>query len=219
MIRVFLIVSAFFTVTIALILVQPSKPRRSADLAAPNVADVTRADTDLSSLAALAPVPPEPEAVAPAPETSRIVRPKEATARIEVPQTAAAPAMSPTLPGAPSDLEALIIRALRQGQSESYIHALVNDAAKKGRVEAPKSLVTAEGQVDTALLLATLSEPAHTAPEIQTYIVSSGDSLASIAYRFYGRTDAQANVLSANRETLSDADRLTVGQVLTLPNL
>ena len=219
MIRVFLIVSAFFAVTIALILVQPSKPRRSADLAAPNVADVTRADTDLSSLAALAPVPTEPEAVAPAPETSRIVRPKEATARIEVPQTAAAPAMSPTLPGAPSDLEALIIRALRQGQSESYIHALVNDAAKKGRVEAPKSLVTAEGQVDTALLLATLSEPAHTAPEIQTCIVSSGDSLASIAYRFYGRTDAQANVLSANRETLADADRLTVGQVLTLPNL
>ena len=219
MIRVFLIVSAFFAVTIALILVQPSKPRRSADLAAPNVADVTRADTDLSSLAALAPVPTEPEAVAPAPETPRIVRPKEATARIEVPQTAAAPAMSPTLPGAPSDLEALIIRALRQGQSESYIHALVNDAAKKGRVEAPKSLVTAEGQVDTALLLATLSEPAHTAPEIQTYIVSSGDSLASIAYRFYGRTDAQANVLSANRETLADADRLTVGQVLTLPNL
>ncbi|SHL14990.1 LysM domain-containing protein [Roseovarius marisflavi] len=219
MIRVFLIVSAFFAVTIALILVQPSKPRRSADLAAPNVADVTRADTDLSSLAALAPVPTEPEAVAPAPEAPRIVRSKEATARIEVPQTAAAPAMSPTLPGAPSDLEALIIRALRQGQSESYIHALVNDAAKKGRVEAPKSLVTAEGQVDTALLLATLSESAHTAPEIQTYIVSSGDSLASIAYRFYGRTDAQANVLSANRETLADADRLTVGQVLTLPNL
>ena len=219
MIRIFLIVSAFFAVTIALILVQPSKPRRSADLAAPNVADVTRADTDLSSLAALAPVPTEPEAVAPAPETPRIVRPKEATARIEVPQTAAAPAMSPTLPGAPSDLEALIIRALRQGQSESYIHALVNDAAKKGRVEAPKSLVTAEGQVDTALLLATLSEPANTAPEIQTYIVSFGDSLASIAYRFYGRTDAQANVLSANRETLADADRLTVGQVLTLPNL
>lgn len=220
MIRVSLIVAAFFAVTIALILVQPSKPRRSADLVAPSVTDVTRADTDLSSLATLAPAPAEIEAVAPQPEAPRIVRPKEAPARLEAPQTvAAAPAIAPTIPGAPSDLEALIIRALRQGQSESYIHALVNDAAKKGKVEVPKSLVTAEGQVDTALLLATLSEPAHAAPEIQTYIVSPGDSLASIAYRFYGRTDAQADILSANRETLADADKLTVGQVLTLPNL
>ena len=221
MIRVSLIVAAFFAVTIALILVQPSKPRRSADLAAPNAADKTRADTDLSSLAALAPT--DPQAVAPAPETLRMVTPKEAPACAEVPQIAAAPVMAPSLPPASTNLEKLIIRALRQGQSESYIHALVKDAAKKGKVEVPKSLVTTEGQVDTALLLATLSEPANAAPEIQTYIVSSGDSLASIAYRFYGRTDTQANILSANRETLADADadadKLTVGQVLTIPNL
>lgn len=127
--------------------------------------------------------------------------------------------MAPSIPGAPTDLEALIIKALRQGQSESYIHALVNDAAKKGKVEVPKSLVTAEGQVDTALLLATLSEPTNAVPEIQTYIVSPGDSLASIAYRFYGRTDRQADILSANRETLADADKLSVGQVLNIPNL
>jgi nucleoid-associated protein YgaU len=215
MIRVSLIVAAFFAVTIALILVQPSKPRRSADLALPGASDVTRADTDLSSLARIAPVQTEPEAVTLAPETPRSVRPKVAPVRAEVPQITAAPVMAP----APTDLEALIIRALRQGQSESYIHALVNDAARKGRVEVPKSLVTAEGQVDTALLLATLSDPANAAPEIQTYIVSPGDSLASIAYRFYGRTDRQADILNANRETLADADKLSVGQVLDIPNL
>ena len=171
MIRVSLIVSVLFAVTIALILVQPNKPRRSADLVTPSFADVTRADTELSSLAILTPVPAEPETVAPASDTQRIARPKEAPARIEV----------------------------------------------------PKSLVTAAGQVDTALLLATLSEPAHAAPEIQTYIVTRGDSLASIAYHSYGRTNRQADILSANRETLADADadadKLTAGQVLTIPNL
>ncbi len=224
MIRVFLIVAAFLAVTIALILVQPSKPRRSADHAAPGITDVTRSGTDLSSLATFAPAQAEPEAVELTPETPRIVMPTETPVRhvrppAAAPQIAAAPAMAPSIPGAPTDLEALIIKALRQGQSESYIHALVNDAAKKGKVEVPKSLVTAEGQVDTALLLATLSEPANAAPEIQTYIVSPGDSLASIAYRFYGRTDRQADILSANRETLADADKLSVGQVLNIPNL
>ncbi|SFO11411.1 LysM domain-containing protein [Roseovarius lutimaris] len=216
MIRVFLIVAAFFAVTIALILVQPSKPRRSADLALPGASDVTRADTDLSSLATIAPEQAGPEAVTPAPETPRSLRPKVAPLRAEVPQITAAPVIAPA---PPTDLEALIIRALRQGQSESYIHALVNDAAKKGKVEVPKSLVTAEGQVDTALLMATLSDPANVTPEAQTYIVSPGDSLASIAYRFYGRTDRQADILNANRETLADADKLSVGQVLTIPNL
>jgi len=216
MIRVFLIVAAFFAVTIALILVQPSKPRRSANLALPGASDVTRADTDLSSLATIAPEQTGPEAVTPASETPRSLRPRVAPLRAEVPQITAAPV---TAPAPPTDLEALIIRALRQGQSESYIHALVNDAAKKGKVEVPKSLVTAEGQVDTALLLATLSDPANVTPEAQTYIVSPGDSLASIAYRFYGRTDRQADILNANRETLADADKLSVGQVLTIPNL
>ncbi|MDT8326956.1 MAG: LysM peptidoglycan-binding domain-containing protein [Roseovarius sp.] len=218
MIRISLIVAAFLAVTIALILVQPSKPRRSADFGAPSMNDVTRSDTDLSSLAASAPeiVPVEATRVA---LQSVLPIPAAAPQVSALPQIAAAPSVAPATADSPTDLEALIIKALRQGQSQSYIHALVNDAARKGRVEVPKSLVTAEGQVDTALLLATLSEPANAAPDIQTYIVSPGDSLASIAYRFYGRTDRQADILSANRETLAAADKLTVGQVLTIPNL
>ena len=219
MIRVFLIVAAFFAVTIALVLVQPNKPHRSAGLAMPGTDDVTRSDTDLSGLGTLAPAQSGPEAVVIAPETPPTVRPKVTPVRAERPQIAAAPVMAPSPPPAATDLEALIIRALRQGQSESYIHALVNDAARKGKVEVPKALVTAEGQIDTARLLATLSEPASAAPEIQTYIVSPGDSLASVAYRFYGRTDRQADILNANRETLADADKLSVGQVLDIPNL
>lgn len=81
MIRVFFIVAAFFAVTIALILVQPSKPRRSADHAAPGITDVTRSGTDLSSLATFAPAQAEPEAVELPPETPRIVMPTEVTVR------------------------------------------------------------------------------------------------------------------------------------------
>jgi nucleoid-associated protein YgaU len=113
-------------------------------------------------------------------------------------------------------LESMVLGALQQGQSEGYIDALVNDAAKEGKVEVPQGLVTAEGRVDTALLLSALSQPAR--PRVpNTYTVATGDSLASIAYRFYGDFARQADILAANADTMQSTDRLRVGQVLNLP--
>jgi len=110
----------------------------------------------------------------------------------------------------------MVLGALQQGQSETYIDALVNDAAQKGRVEVPQGLVTAEGRVDTALLLSALSQPAR--PRVpSTYTVATGDSLASIAYRFYGDLAKQSDIFAANSDSMQPTDRLRVGQVLNLP--
>lgn len=56
----------------------------------------------------------------------------------------------------PKDLQGLIVQALREGQSDKYIDALLNEAANSGKVSVPKALVTSDGRVDTSTLLANI---------------------------------------------------------------
>lgn len=118
-----------------------------------------------------------------------------------------------------SQLESLVIEALRQGQSEEYIDALVNHVAAKGTVEVPGALVTPGGQVDTATLLTTLSsaQEADTSGA-ELYTVQPGDSLASISFRFFGSTSYAGEIFAANSDLLSETGAITVGQELVIPS-
>ncbi len=49
------------------------------------------------------------------------------------------------------------------------------------------------------------------------YKVVSGDSLSKIAKRFYGDSNAYQKIFEANRDQLSDPDKIKVGQELKLP--
>ncbi len=49
------------------------------------------------------------------------------------------------------------------------------------------------------------------------YTVVSGDTLSKIAKRFYGDANAYRGIFDANRDQLSDPDKINVGQVLRLP--
>lgn len=60
-------------------------------------------------------------------------------------------------------LETIVTQALREGQNDDYIHALVNEAAGSGQISVPSALVTSDGQVDTAVLLNSLVSQAKTA--------------------------------------------------------
>ncbi|MFU8777901.1 MAG: LysM peptidoglycan-binding domain-containing protein [Roseovarius sp.] len=194
MLRVTLIAAGFVAITLALILMQPGKPLPVADLPPLGNNDVTHAGPDLSAIAAPASV-----SYALANSTTRAPQP-------------AAP-LSPSAMPVGQAIESIAINSLQQGQSESYIDAMVNDAAQKGKVEVPHGLVTAEGRVDTTLLLSALSQPAR--PRIpNTYTATTGDNLASIAYRFYGDFARQADILAANPNTMQPTDRLRTGQVL-----
>jgi LysM repeat protein len=66
-------------------------------------------------------------------------------------------------PAAEATLEALVAQALREGQNDGYIDALVNEAAGKGQISVPSALVTADGRVDTAVLLSSLVAQAQVA--------------------------------------------------------
>jgi len=50
-----------------------------------------------------------------------------------------------------------------------------------------------------------------------TYTVQSGDSLSKIAKKFYGDASLYPKIFEANRDQLSDPDKIRAGQSLKLP--
>jgi nucleoid-associated protein YgaU len=143
-------------------------------------------------------------------------------------------------------LQALVAQALREGQSDSYIDALVNEAAGRGDITVPKALVTNEGRVDTATILASILSQARIAAGENTrpviaggdgvevrmiqkadgvvaqasfYTVSRGDSLGAIAQRFYGNAGRFTSIYDANRTILGSPDHIRIGQRLVIPTI
>ena len=51
----------------------------------------------------------------------------------------------------------------------------------------------------------------------QTYTVQPGDSLSKIAKRFYGDANRYMAIFEANQDKLTDPDKISVGQELTIP--
>jgi nucleoid-associated protein YgaU len=144
-------------------------------------------------------------------------------------------------------LQALVVDALAAGQSDAYIDALLNEAALAGEITVPAILVTADGRVDTAVLLSSIVADARLAATgeapvapaavggegvevrvVQTatatesfrfYTVSQGDSLGAIAVKFYGDVRWYELIFEANRDLLSSPDQIMVGQRLVIPEL
>ncbi len=51
----------------------------------------------------------------------------------------------------------------------------------------------------------------------RTYTVAAGDSLSKIAKNFYGNANQYMKIFEANRDKLSDPDKIKVGQQLVIP--
>jgi nucleoid-associated protein YgaU len=60
---------------------------------------------------------------------------------------------------------------------------------------------------------------ARTAPAGQRHTVQEGETLSSLAQRYYGDREKYAEIYRVNREVVKDADSLTPGTVLTIPDL
>ena len=55
-------------------------------------------------------------------------------------------------------------------------------------------------------------------PAVKTYTVQSGDTLSKIAKVHLGDANAYMKIFDANKDKLSDPDKIQVGQVLTIPS-
>lgn len=60
--------------------------------------------------------------------------------------------------------------------------------------------------------------PKPSSPPARKYVVQKGDTLSSIAARFYGSAAAANRIYEANRDKMKDKNTLSVGQVLILPS-
>lgn len=140
-----------------------------------------------------------------------------------------------------TSLEGLVAQALAAGQTDAAIDRIVNEAVAEGKMEAPAMLRTAEGKVDTAVLLAAilqeaqgeefgqgdLSEPTEAveggtlamqvASEDVIYTVQPGDSLGSLALRFYGDAGLYTAIFKANRQVMETPESLSYGMKLLIP--
>jgi LysM repeat protein len=58
---------------------------------------------------------------------------------------------------------------------------------------------------------------AAAAPPPRTYTVQKGDTLSEIAKQFYGHANEYPKLFQANRDQLSDPDKIRPGQVLKIP--
>lgn len=238
MVRIGLAVLALVAAVASLLTLPPGPAARRGAMAtaavpapaspkpAPSVDEVT--DAILAALGLLR---------APAPDQTGL----QAMTRSAV-QALAVAAGGPQPPDPPVTLQSLVTGALRDGKPDAEIDRLVNAAAARGDIRVPLALITADGRVDTPLLLANLVDkatreagarrsapPATTgatgilpggdgAPEPQRiYTVQPGDSLGGIAVRHYGDINRFLRVYDANRTILSSPDRIRVGQRLVLP--
>ena len=52
---------------------------------------------------------------------------------------------------------------------------------------------------------------------MQTYTVKAGDSLSKISEQFYGTSGQYMRIFEANRDKLTDANKIQPGQVLKIP--
>lgn len=56
-----------------------------------------------------------------------------------------------------------------------------------------------------------------TPPRAQAYTVKGGDSLSKISKQFYGDANQYMKIFEANKDQLTDPDKIKVGQVLQIP--
>jgi nucleoid-associated protein YgaU len=54
---------------------------------------------------------------------------------------------------------------------------------------------------------------------VEFYVIATGDTLSSIAKRFYGDANAYPQIFEANRQVIKDADLIFPGQKIRIPRL
>jgi len=69
--------------------------------------------------------------------------------------------------------------------------------------------ITADFPIDTSMQ--------RQAANVQTYKVKAGDTLSKISKQFYGSPNEYMKIFEANKDKLSDPDKIQVGQELKIP--
>lgn len=110
------------------------------------------------------------------------------------------------------------------GVSLSNLHVQDDKLYLKGRApseQAKNEVWTAVKKIDPTYADfsadITIDPSLPTPPRAQAYTVQSGDTLSKISKQFYGDAGKYMKIFEANKDQLSDPDKIKVGQVLQIP--
>jgi len=209
------------------------QPRPSAAQQRQPVEDTAVTRTQLPLLSAAPDLPPRSESTAQA-ITKQLRQPLRLTTTTQRPadlpgltdlalQQLGAPVFAPV----DENLRSLLVDAVLQRQSDTYVAVVLNAALARGEIDVPPGVRTPSGDLDVSALLSALVEasgselPTPRLPLHQSgsYIVQSGDSLAGLASRYYGRPLDFVHILQANPALRQSGGNLEPGQQITIPAL
>ncbi len=84
-------------------------------------------------------------------------------------------------------------------------------------VDSTYSDLTADISVSPQAQAQTASAAAGSAGSQRTYTIQPGDTLSGISQRFYGKASEYSKILQANKESITDADKIRAGQTIVIP--
>ena len=115
--------------------------------------------------------------------------------------------------------------AAEERDGKLHFRGVVNSEDEKNQIwNAIKTVDTSQTEVVAELTVqpsaapaARAAAPAPAASPAQTYTVKAGDTLSKIAKEHLGNANAYMDIFNANRDQLTDPDKIKPGQVLKLP--
>ncbi len=111
--------------------------------------------------------------------------------------------------------------AAEERDGKLHFHGVVNSDDEKNQIwNAIKTVGTWQTEVVAELTVVPSAAPAARAaapPPAHTYTVKAGDTLSKIAKEHLGNANAYMDIFNANKDQLTDPDKIKPGQVLKLP--
>ena len=111
--------------------------------------------------------------------------------------------------------------AAEERDGKLYFHGTVQNQTEVNQIwDAIKTVPTWRTDIVAdikALNTGTAAPPAPAAAGGSTYTVKAGDTLSKIAKELLGSASAYPQIFDANRDQLSDPDKIKPGQVLKIP--
>ena len=109
-------------------------------------------------------------------------------------------------------------------EGKLYFNGTVNSVDEKNQIwNALKTVSSWEKEVVADIKVKAAPQTAPTTPsqaaaaQVTTYTVQPGDTLSAIAKKFLGNANEYMDIFNANRDQLSDPDKIKPGQVLKIP--
>jgi nucleoid-associated protein YgaU len=115
--------------------------------------------------------------------------------------------------------------AAEERDGKLYFHGTVQTQEEANKIwDAIKTVPTWRNDIiadikplNTAPASSAAAAPAAASGAASTYTVKAGDTLSKIAKELLGNASAYTQIFEANRDQLSDPDKIKPGQVLKIP--